>query len=314
MVKNTQTRKNNKTKRGNQTRKNKNLFFRQQCSPKTYNENNNSFSCYSTKTLYKMKSLWNIKHPDNLITGTTPRKIWIQFKLMLNKTCNKESCWIQHNFLSQIDKNKIITTSFAPESPDEWINNPNAWLSNHDITRVMKQYESTYKCFDFIGPSPIDYDTILFNGDCVWDELCNFSIDDQIKNKKTKIGIIFNLDPHNLGGSHWVSLFINIKKKTIFYFNSTGNKIPIQIKKFVDMVIKQGKKPAMVRSPIIFSFDQNYPQEHQYSSSECGMYSLYFIVQMLEDKLTQSYLKTHIIPDDHVQKFRRIYFNKYGDL
>ena len=34
-----------------------------------------------------------------------------------------------------------------------------------------------------------------------------------MKRGKTKIGIIFNTDPHDKPGQHWISMFINIKKK-----------------------------------------------------------------------------------------------------
>jgi hypothetical protein len=168
----------------------------------------------------------------------------------------------------------------------------------------MNQYEKKYKCFEFIGPSPIDYDTQVMYGECVWDELCKFDLKEQIKKGKTKIGIIFNLDPHYKGGSHWVSLFMNIKKGTIFYFDSAGDDIPKQITKFVNNVIDQGKK-----NDIFFVFDKNYPVEHQYGNTECGVYSLYFIVHMLEDKITGHYLKTHILKDSYIEKFRDIYFN-----
>ena len=40
----------------------------------------------------------------------------------------------------------------------------------------MKQYENVYKCFEFLGPSPIDYDTHMHNGDCVWEDLCEFNL------------------------------------------------------------------------------------------------------------------------------------------
>ena len=39
----------------------------------------------------------------------------------------------------------------------------------------MKQYEFVNKDFRFIGPSPIDYNTIK-NGICVYPELCNMDI------------------------------------------------------------------------------------------------------------------------------------------
>ena len=58
-----------------------------------------------------------------------------------------------------------------------------------------------------------------------------------------------------------------------------------------------------------FKFDSNEGIEHQYGNTECGVYSLFFIVHMLEDKLTEHYLKTHILKDEYMQKFRKIYFN-----
>lgn len=119
--------------------------------------------------------------------------------------------------------------SFAPVSPPEWKKNPHEWLSSIDINDVMKQYEKAYNSFDFIGPSPIDFDTRKMYGECVWDELCNFNLKEQIKNGKTKIGIIFNTDPHNKSGQHWISMFINIKKKRK-YFSLIAQEINIREK------------------------------------------------------------------------------------
>ena len=44
--------------------------------------------------------------------------------------------------------------------------------------------------------------------------------------------------------------------------------------------------------------------------TECGIYSLYFIIHVLEDKHNEEYFKTHTITDKCVQKFRKIYFNE----
>jgi len=170
----------------------------------------------------------------------------------------------------------------------------------------MKQYEKAYKCFDFIGPTPIDFDTRKLYGECVWDELCNFSLEDQIKHGKTKIGIIFNTDPHNKPGQHWISMFISIKKKKIFFFDSTGDEPPSQIIDFINRIKEQGLN---LNPKINFSVDSNVGIEHQYGNTECGIYSLFFIVHMLEDKLSGHYLKTHIIKDEYMNKFRNVYFN-----
>lgn len=259
----------------------------------------------SDSAILKLRDLWNARHPDAAIETNNTKEIWIQMKGNLKSVCNKESCWLKQNFVNGA-MDKELTTSFAPESPKEWKKNPKEWLSSIDIMNVMKQYEAAYKCFEFLGPSPIDYDTKKMYGECVWEELCHFNLSDRIAKGIFKIGAIFNLDPHTKGGSHWVSLFINVKKKTIFYFDSAGDKIPKQIMKFVRMVQAQGLKLA---DPIKFKFDQNYPKEHQYRDSECGVYGLYFIVHMLNDKITGHYLKTHVLRDKYMQTFRKIYFN-----
>jgi len=300
--KKTKTSKNNK--RIVQTFKEKyNKLVKLQCSPKTKKK---GYTCLTDEAIYKLRDLWNARHPDVPINTNDPKEIWEKMRINMTNVCNKESCWLKQNFVNgQLDKE--LTSSFAPISPSEWKKNPNEWLSSIDIMNVMKQYEEAYKCFDFIGPSPIDYDTHKLYGECVWEELCHFNLSKQIKEGKKKIGVIFNLDPHTMGGSHWVSLFINIKKKTIFYFDSAGDKIPKQIMKFVDMVKTQGMQ---MNPQIKFVFDQNHPVEHQYGNTECGVYSLFFIVHMLDDKINAHYLKTHILKDEYMEKFRKVFFNE----
>jgi hypothetical protein len=274
------------------------------CSPKPKNEMN-EFSCYTNKSLYKLRNLWNARHPDVKIQSTSPKEIHEEISKHLSGVCKKESCWLkQKAIFGQVDSD--VSDSFAPESPSEWKKNPNTWLSSTDIMKVMKQYEKAYKCFDFIGPSPIDFDTKKLYGECVWDELCHFSIKEQIKRGKTKIGIIFNTDPHNKGGEHWISMFINIKKKKIFFFDSTGDEPPKEITILINRIIDEGKS---MMPEMLFELDSNEGIEHQYGNTECGIYCLFFIVHMLEDKMTEHYLKTHILKDKYMQQFRHIYFN-----
>jgi len=275
------------------------------CSP-NQDKNKKSFTCLKDSTLIRLRNLWNARHPDAKIKSTTAKDIWLQLKKNMSGSCNKESCWLKQKFV-QGKLQSELKESFAPVSPREWKKNPNEWLSSVDIVNVMKQYEKAYKCFEFLGPSPIDYDTVKLYGECVWEELCNFKLENQIKQSKTKIGIIFNTDPHYKSGSHWISLFINIKKGMVYFFDSVGDKAPEQVIKFVNMVTEQGKQ---LETPIHFKFDQNYPVEHQYGNTECGIYSLYFIIHMLQDKINGHYLKTHILKDEYIEKFRKIYFNE----
>ena len=291
-------------KRGGLNKKKTKKLLKVNCSPKDKTEIND-FSCYTDKSLFKLRDLWNARHPDSKINTNDPKEIHAKITNYLGNVCNKESCWLKQKAeFGPISSD--MAESFAPESPVEWKKNPNEWLSSVDIIKVMKQYEKAYKCFDFIGPSPIDFDTKKLYGECVWDELCNFSLEKQIKNGKTKIGIIFNTDPHNKPGQHWISMFINIKKKQIFFFDSTGDKPTDEIMTLVNRIKEQGKN---LKRKIIYEYDSNEGIEHQYGNTECGIYSLFFIVHMLEDKMTEHYLKTHILKDEYMQKFRKVYFN-----
>ena len=302
------TRRNKKVKRNiNKSKKNKKTvnLVKLNCSPKPKNEIND-FSCYSNKSLFRLRDLWNARHPDVKIKSSSPKEIHDKIKKYLGSVCNKESCWLkQKSAFGNIDSDTL--DSFAPETPVEWKKNPNEWLSSVDIMNVMKQYEKAYKCFDFIGPSPIDFDTRKLYGECVWDELCNFSIKDQIKKGKTKIGIVFNTDPHDEPGEHWISMFINIKKRKIFFFDSAGDGPPKEVMVLVNRIIDEGKN---MKPPVKFVFDSNEGIEHQYGNTECGIYSIFFIVHLLEDKFTEHYLKKHILKDKYMQKFRHVYFNE----
>jgi len=293
--------KPNKTNKTNKTRsKHKKIYLKKvKCSPTS----TNSYTCYSDKSLHLIKKHWNNRHPDSKIKTNDSREIWKALRVALANSCNRESCWLRQKFIVNNLNNELMSYTFAPISPLKWMTNPTEWLTSVDIVHVMKQYEKKYECFDFIGPSPIDYDHHKMYGECVWEELCNFDINKHIKDGKYRIGIIFNTDPHYLEGSHWVSMFIDIKKEQIYYFDSVGNKIPNRIMKFVNTIKKQGMSIGKK-----FKFKQN-KLAHQKKNTECGMYSLFFIIEML--KTEKPYMFDDEISDEIMEKFRLEYFNKY---
>jgi hypothetical protein len=275
------------------------------CSPYSKNKNKNNFTCYTSDFLLKLKKRWNQRHPDVNIQTNDPKKIHEQLSVLLNSICDNELCWMKQ--ISNEEKNEKWDEFFSPKMPIKWKKNPNEWLSSVDITNVMQQYEKAYPCFSFIGPSPIDFDEMENAKQCVWDELCHFQISNFIKDKKKKIGIIFNTDKHDKSGEHWISLFIHIPKKYITFFDSVGNTSPAEIKHFVKRIQKQGLE---LNPPIHFTYDENHPVEHQYGNTECGMYSLFFIIHLLEDKLSKEYFKTHILKDKYIERYRTIFFNQ----
>lgn len=308
MSKSYYTRKNKS--RGHKIRKRISTLKRNVKKPKSFKKLNcsagrniNTYTCYTKTSLDKIKSLWNKRHKDSLIETNNSKEIWLELKNKLSSLCNSERCWIKQKFMENNLDNELLNYTHAPNSPKIWEKNPNEWLNSNDIINVMKQYEMEYINYEFIGPSPIDFDKELLYGECIWNELCNLNIANFIKNGKTKIGIIFNTDPHNKTGSHWISLFIDIPRHFIFYFDSNGDDMPKEVKTLVDRIIKQG-------IPLNIDFDLFYNvKEHQYSNTECGMYSLYFLNQMITTNKTPQEFNKNRIPDKHVEELRKIYFN-----
>ena len=100
-------------------------------------------------------------------------------------------------------------------------------------------------------------------------------------------------------------MFINTKKREIYYLDSYGEKIPRQIKKFANKVKKQSLKIGNKKE---YKLIEN-KRRHQFSESECGMYSLYFIIQMLKGYPFSKFLKKRI-RDKYMIKLRKIYFNQ----
>jgi len=287
------------------------------CSPMVEKKKVARDSCFTPEVLQLLKKYYNKHHPTTKIISDEPVRIWEELKNRLGM-CSKEDCWLDEIEDKQVRK-KIDEYIFAPDHPDSWKSDPDEWLSNFDIMDVLKQYMKTYPKFYAPPPSPIDYDVKPKETpeQCVSNELCKFHLEKHMKNGKTKFGIVFNVSPHTSGGSHWVSVFIDTDDKFIFYMDSAGNKIPKQINKFIETVKEQG---LAMKSPIQFQYYENYPLEHQMGTTECGMFSLYFIITMLCNKAENrvftncndkiNFFKKKRIPDSYVFKFRKIYFNE----
>lgn len=271
-----------------------------QCAPKKKGDYLD-FSCYTPEVLFKMKNIWNMKHPDSKIVTNDLKQIWEELGHYMKNTCDKEACWIKDNlFKTEVEKEEA-DNMFSPQAPVSWKKNKNEWLNSLDIINFMKQYEAAYECFEFIGPSPIDYDTQKAYGECVWEDLCKFDLQTEINNGKKKIAVIFNLDPHYKSGSHWVALFVNCNLKEIYYFDSYGDKCPTNIRRLARTIQNQsdllGDK---------YKFFSN-KKRHQYGNSECGVYCLYFIMQLLQDVKFSRFNKK--INDIEMEKLRKKYFN-----
>jgi hypothetical protein len=239
--------------------------------------------------------------------------------------CPDEFCWLETDILKKINSEDIHSNTFRPKMPKEWTSNMNAWLSTIDIEECMDQYEVLHKDFLFIGPVPIDFDSENGFGQCISNELCRINIASLMKKGIKKIGVIFNLDPHYKGGSHWVGCYIDLNKGGIFYYDSYGINPPNEIIVFMKRVRSQGNKlidkntPSLPRSKNYDEYDKLQhsafriyinKKRFQYKDSECGMYSMIFIILLLKGVKFSDYVSSPI-SDDKVMEMRLKLFRPY---
>ena len=85
--------------------------------------------------------------------------------------------------------------------------------------------------------------------------------------------------------------------------DSYGEEIPKRIKNFTKKVQNQAISQKQGNYELIIS-----EKRHQYSESECGMYSLYFIIRMLKGMKFRNFVGGRI-KDDIMKKLRKKWFN-----
>lgn len=283
------------------------------CSPNKSHELNlvgkNNSSCYNdnelkviarayNEAISKYGYICNVPLTHNGSTGEVSEKICSKSKLIkISNNYNQlykdlsnnlkvltkdksEDSWLSLDFINNIKdsnlKDSLLHFTFKPIGPKK----ENDWLDSTNINEVEQQYLDLYKSkhFTFLGAQPSDYSKI---------SRINY------KNLKSNnyIGIIFNTDPHNRPGVHWVSVFIDNINKTLDYFDSLGNNPNKNICSFLKHFPKK-----------IYHFNFNNVK-HQKSGSQCGVYACFFLNKRLQGK-TMTDINKQIISDKMMIDYR----------
>lgn len=264
-------------------------------------------TCYSRDSLVEIAKSCNESRICKIpVNKQTIEQLWNNIKEALKDHCESERCWATLPFVKKLNNPEIERKTFRPPMPEEWKNDMHTWLTTIDIFEVMRQYEDLYKDFMFFGPVPMDFDKIR-------NSVSQISLSHIIRSQKNKLGIVFNLDNHDQDGSHWVALFVNLSKPTvyenrkydgyIFYYDSYGIEATEEINILANRLIQQASN---LSKPLNLVYVQN-DVRHQYGGSECGVYCMHFILRNLKGK-SINFIKEKRISDSEMNKFRKYFF------
>lgn len=265
-------------------------------------------SCITLDLLYEFAKVHNNNSDENkqiylnkkIITNGI-KKLQKQYKRYLVRELkkyysNNQLEWKNTKIFSQMSKvykDRLEDDTFRHEGPKGRFE----WLNTLHIIEAMDQYENKYTDFKFLGAVPMDFN------DYDRFEIRNIDYHKDLINKgKKRIGLIFNLDNHNESGSHWVALFANFNTCEIYYFDSYGEKPE---KRVVDLMSKLKNVCLKYNTNVTIDYNK---QRHQRENSECGIYSMNFILRLLRGDSFEEICDSRI-PDRKINKCRLKYFN-----
>lgn len=282
-------------------------------------------SCFTIKSLKKIAEAHNRfvgANSDKLIQITESKQDLVtKLTDKITECGNDQICWLDVKWVKQIKDYDIHNNTFRPKGPQGRFK----WLSTTNINDIMGQYEQKYSEFKFLGAVPIDFEDLTTLG------ISDLNFDQLYKSGKTKIGLVINLDEHWKRGSHWVSMFADLNTNSVFYFDSYGIKPRNRITNFVKKIalwcykrnilnIQHGSSQDVeltdTESNFMRAKKNKYEEKlnvaynktrHQFKNSECGVYSVNFILRLLKGEQFD-HICNNITTDDQVNECRKTYF------
>jgi len=289
------------------------------CAPsKTFSEG----TCFSLDSLKKLAFVYNREvgmDSNKLITIKNSKTELLKDLSERIAECGADQlCWLNIEWIKNIKDNEIHKNTFRPTGPQARFK----WLNTTNINEIMVQYEDKYNDFKFLGAVPYDFQNLEQLG------LGNIDLDELTEHNINKIGLVINFDEHWKSGSHWVGLYANLAKDQIYYFDSYGSKPKKKISEFVKKLalwcytrhhLKMqdgGKINIDTESQFMKEIKNKYEKimdiqynnnRHQFKNSECGIYSVNFILRLLKGE-TFEQICSNVTLDETVNECRKTYF------
>jgi len=299
--------RNSRNSRNSRKRRRSSTYISQRaCSPlrKSTFRSGEFSTCYTMDALQKIRTAYNKTAPSNekIPQRTSKKGLWNAIKdkvdnMNSKEGCEGEWCWVKQPFMKNInekDLNSIKNLTFKPSIPKGKYD----WLSTDDIDNVMKQYSKKYPDLYFMGTWPMDFEKLD-------KKFRNFDPKIiQAKGKKN-VALVLNEDKSDEPGSHWVGLYMMLPSRQVHFFDSYGKKPLAPMCKWLTNINTKLKKNNEKPFTVLWN-----PHRHQYANSECGVYTLNFIVKRLEGNTFKSIVNNQI-KDETMNKRRSTFFNPF---
>jgi len=279
-------------------------------------------SCFNKNELHIITKAVNSKsNPEDHIDINQSKKELVEDlsnKFKEEHGCDDQKCWIDQKVIKKTSNEDILKYTFRPDGP----NGKTEWLSTTHINDVIEQYDNLVKDFKYLGTVPYDFEDLK---ELVIRDLDFRKLQDKGINK---LGMVINLDYHYQSGSHWVALYTDLEKNQIYYFDSFAKKPRKKIKNFINRITKylyknkfntkldinktlksleDGKISKEVEN--LSKLDIRYNNiQHQFKNSECGVYSINFIIRLAQGE-TFDHIINNITRDDEMNECRNVYFH-----
>lgn len=208
-----------------------------------------------------------------------------------------EACWLdnvdlgrQLKSISPTAYNILNHFTLKPKGTKQ----KNGWLSTTEIDYVMHQYAEVLgktKDFVYIGCFPSDYY-----------ELSPQKFPAKELDSFARAAIVFNLDESHQKGSHWVAMYFDVDEITgtriVEYFDPTGDPPNENLVRFLS-------HPYFRDAIVVVS-----KKRHQRGKSECGVYSLFYILERICGT-SMNEINENRIGDREMNEFRKVLFRPW---
>lgn len=235
--------------------------------------------------------------------------------------------------ITSCDSERCVLTKLRPQLGNDVVNaeldmrfkvegpRNSDWLTDSHIENIVKQWSVKWRNFfpyNFNMRNYASYkiDPVTMRVVNEPDTLATINFEDLYSRGFDCAACVCNTDTYQGRGKHWIVLFVDARKESPMMsaeiFDSAGNpplpewqswltKTKIQLDE-----IAEGKKPT--------SIIRAYNNRHQFSDSECGVYSLYYIWARLNGIAPEAF-QDSAVADKKMFEFRQhlFYDKKWKD-